>query len=372
MPFQGNYADARAAFLADRPLLMARGISWHPGVEPHAYVPLGFESDMRMAMDAVPAIQSDPNSGIPVMLTTWIDPEVYRFLFAPLMAAEIIGDERRRGTWVDDTSLFPIVEATGETTTYGDFNDTGDSGFNADWPARQNYLFQSMIRYGDREIERMGVARINLVSEKQQAMARNLNTFLNFIYFFGVSGLQNYGLLNDPNLSAALTPAPKAYGGSAWVSASGQVVASANEIYTDIQSMYLQLVKQTAGVVQQDTDMCLALAPQSQAALTATNSFNVNVADLLKKNFPKLEVKAAVQYGAANAQNTQGQSSGLNYAQLIARQVDGLKTGFCAFAEKLRSFPVVRETSSYRQKNMSGAWGTVLRLPAGIASMAGI
>ena len=37
-----------------------------------------------------------------------------------------------------------------------------------------------------------------------------LNKFSNLTYFFGVQGLQNYGLLNDPHLNASLTPATKA------------------------------------------------------------------------------------------------------------------------------------------------------------------
>ncbi|TIS53181.1 MAG: DUF2184 domain-containing protein, partial [Mesorhizobium sp.] len=42
--------------------------------------------------------------------------------------------------------------------------------------------------------------------------------------------------------------------------------------------------------------MTLAMSPESQLAMTATNSFNVNVEDLLKKNFPNLRVVSAVQY----------------------------------------------------------------------------
>lgn len=367
-----NWQEAVAAFQADKPMLLERGVSWEMGVEPRGYVPDGAARDYTLAMDALPALGSDPNAGIPTILTTWIDPEVYRFLFAPLVAAEILGDERRRGDWTQDTSLFPITEATGETTTYGDFLETGNADFNANWPARQNYRFQSMIRYGDLEIARWGLGRINGVAEKQQAMARALNTFLNFVYFFGVAGLQNYGLLNDPLLSASLTPATKAQGGVTWFNGNNPN-ASANEVYNDVIALFQQLVKQTAGLVKQDSPMCLAMSPASGVAMTFTNSFNVNVRTLLKENFPKLEVNSSgVQYGGVTASNPQGQASGLNLVQLIAREVDGQKTGFCAFSEKLRGFPVIREVSSYKQKNMSAAWGTVLRFPAGVASMIGV
>lgn len=368
----GSLAEARAAFLADKPFLARRGIVWERGSEPHSYIPSGFGADMGMATDALPTLATDPNAGIPAMLTTFIDPQVYEILFAELMAAEILGDEVRRGTWIEDTTLFPVEESTGEVSTYGDFSEDAQSNLNVNWPARQSYLFQSIIEYGDREIDRMGAARVNLVAGKQRAMARNLNTFANFAYFLGVQGLQNYGLLNDPNLSASLTPAAKAYGGVQWINSSGQIVASANEILLDIQAIFYELVQQTGGLVKADqTELTLAMAPGTSVALTATNSFNVNVSDLLKKNFPKLTVKTAVQYGLKSASNPQGTAAG-NLVQMIAREVQGQRTGYCAFNEKLRTHKIIPAISSFKQKNTSGVWGAILRFPAGVASMVGV
>jgi hypothetical protein len=100
--------------------------------------------------------------------------------------------------------------------------------------------------YGERELERAGLARINWISELDVAAATVMSKFQNLTYFFGVKGLQNYGLLNDPNLGPSLTPAPKAAGGVAWIK-SGAIVATASEIYADIQALYFQLVVQTAG-----------------------------------------------------------------------------------------------------------------------------
>jgi Uncharacterized protein conserved in bacteria (DUF2184) len=362
----------RAAFMMHRDELISKGISWHePGIEPYGYMPDNMSYDM--AMDALPTLVTAPNVGIPTMLTTWIDPEVYRVVFAPLMAAEIIGDERRRGDWADQTAMFPIAEATGETTAYGDYNEgNADSDVNANWPQRQQFLFQAVIQYGDLEVDRYAKARLNLASEKQIARARNLNTFMNTSYFFGIAGLQNYGLVNDPLLSAALTPGPKAYspGATAW-QVGTQTRATANEIFADIQSVITQAVSQTAGTANQDSNMTLSLGPISAMALTATNSFNVNVEDMLKKNFPNMKVKKAVQYQSVSGSNPQG-SAGGNFMQVIVHEVEGQKTGFCAFGEKLRAFPIIRRESSYRQKAASGSWGTVYRFPAGVASMLGI
>lgn len=368
-----NFQEAIATFREDRPLLESKGICWMPGAEPIAYLPDEFRHNNQLAMDAIatiPTLSTDPNSSVPAMLTTLIDPKVYEVLFAPNMAAEIMG-EVRKGTWLDETTMFPVAEATGEVSSYGDFATTGRAGVNTNWPQVQSYPFQIIKEYGERELERAGLARINWVSEIDRAAAVNLNKFLNFTYFFGVGGLQNYGLINNPFLAASLTPALKAYGGTAWTNANGQVVATANEVYNDIQSMFLALVAQNAGLIDQDTKLTLALSPTSAVALTATNNFNVNVNDLLQKNFKNLTIKKAVQYGALTAANPQGNAAG-NFAQLIANEVEGQETGFCAYNEKMRAFPIIRGLSSFSQKCMSGSWGTIIRYPAGLSSMIGI
>lgn len=361
--------EAIATFRADRPQLESLGIHWQPGAEVMGYLPPEFKRDYNLAMDALPTLTTDPNSGVPAMLTTLIDPEVYEVLFAPNKAAAILG-EVRKGTWLDETAMFPVAEATGEVSSYGDFSENGRAGVNTNWPQRQGYLFQIIKEYGERELERAGLARINWVTEIDKAAALNLSKFSNFTYFFGVTGLQNYGLLNDPNLGASLTPGTKAAGGTAWI-VSGNVNASANEIYLDLESLYGQLVTQTAGLVTRDTKMVLALSPGSDVALTATNSFGVNVADLIKKNFPNIRIETAVQYGVRSTTNPQGIAAG-NLVQLIAEEVEGQRTGFCAFNEKMRAHPIIRAMSSFRQKVTAGTWGTVLRFPAGVASMIGV
>lgn len=363
-----NYNEAAAAWRADRATYERLGVVLPEDVQ--CYTPAEWKSDYGMAMDAVPSLFTSPSSAVPAILTTMIDPDVFEILFAPNRATEIY-DEVKRGDWTSDTIMFPVVEATGETSTYGDFNNNGRAGVNAAWPQRQQYRFQVIKEYGELEMEKAGLAKINWVSEIDKASALTINKFFNYSYFFGVQGLQNYGMLNDPGLSASLTPSTKAAGGTAWITAGGVINATANEIYADIEALFYRLVIQTAGLVTQETPMKLALSPGSGVALTATNSFNVNVSDLLKKNFPNLTVVTAVQYGALSASNPQGVAAG-NFAQLIAEEVEGQKTGFPAYSERMRNHPVIRHMSSFRQKASAGTWGNVLRMPAAVASMIGI
>ncbi|WP_199085956.1 major capsid family protein [Bosea sp. ASV33] len=362
-----NFQEAAAAWKAHVPMHEQKGV-YLSGVT--SYIPDGVKADISLAMDAVqPALATDPNSAIPAFLTTMVDPQVFHILFSPNKGAQIFG-ENRKGGWLDETAMFPVVEHTGEVSSYGDYAENGRAGANTNWPQRQAYLFQTVKEYGDREIERAGLARIGWVAEIDTAAATILDKFMNLTYHFGVAGLQNYGLLNDPNLSASLTPATKAAGGVKWIN-NGAIVATANEIYADVQAIYLQLVTQTAGLIQQDTPMVLAMSPSSEVALTATNSFGISVYDLLKKNFPNLRVESDVLYGSQSAANPQGNAAG-NLVQLIAESVDGQDTGYCSFNEKMRTHPIVRQLSSFRQKVTAGSWGAIIRMPAAIASMVGV
>lgn len=363
-----NHEEAVRLWGEDRGMLAQRGVTM-PDVR--SYVPDEFRYDFGMAMDAQPALgTTDPNSAIPAMFTTMVDPKVFKALFAPNKATEIMGEERR-GTWVDDTIMLPVTEAVGEVSSYGDYANNGTVTTNANWPQRQAYLFQVVKQYGERELERAGLARINWVAELDYSAAVMLNKFSNLTYFFGVQGLQNYGLLNDPHLNASLTPAVKAWGGTGWYNASNQIAATPNEIFADIQNLFAALVVQTAGLVDRETPMILAMSPQSEAALVDTNSFDVNVSDLIKKNFPNLKVVSAVQYGALSATNPQGISGG-NFMQLIAKEVDGQDTGYCGFNEKMRAHKLIPELSAYKQKVSAGSWGCILRMTSTIASMIGI
>lgn len=358
-----TFDEAQAAWQAHAPMWEEHGI-----IMPDAtsYVWGGLKQNFNIAFDAQPTLATAPNSGIPAFLSTFIDPDVYEILFAPTRGAEIFG-ESRKGTWIDQTAMFPQIEQTGEVTAYGDFNESGKSGANMNFPQRQSWLFQSISEYGELEVARAGLARVNWVSEVDKAGINTLNRFLNSSYFVGVLGLQNYGLLNDPNLSAPSTPATKAYGGVKWVN-NNQIVATANEIYADIQTMWIQLVSQTNGITQTpgqidvDAKITLAMSPTSMVAMTATNSFGVNVKALLKENFPNLKIVSAVQYA----------TGGGNLVQMILDDVEGQDVGYCAFNDKARSFPIVRNLSSWKKKTVSGTWGAIIRMPLGISQMLGV
>lgn len=325
--------------------------------------------DFEMAMDAQPALVTTASSGIPSFLTTLIDPQMLQILTAPNDATSIF-EEVKKGDWVDETAMFPVIEHAGFVTSYGDYNNLGRTSVNPTFPQRQAYLYQTFIEYGDLELDRAARARINWAGELRNSAIMILEKFANLIYFKGIAGLQNYGIQTDPNLNPSIAPAPKVNGGFAWLSGSAPN-ATASEIFSDIESLVNTVIIQGRGNINKKTEMILALSPSRDGAMAATNSFNVNVEDQLKKNYPNLRVQTAVQYEALSATNAQGFAAG-EMAQLICPNVGGQQSGWCAFNTKLRAGRIIPKASTFEQKMTQGNWGAVIRQPWAIATMIGI
>lgn len=312
--------------------------------------------DGALACDAQPALVTVSNSGIPAFLSTYFDPKLIEVLVAPMKAAEVIGAEVKKGDWTSSTLTFNMVESTGEVSSYGDFNENGHAGVNSNFPQRQPYHYQVMAEWGERELELAGLAKVDYANRISIASALALNKFQNKTYFFGVAGLQNYGLLNDPNLVASISPATKVAGGTTWPN------ATALEVLDDVSLLFKQLQSQANGLVDLDSAMTLAMSPTSEVALTKTTQYNVNVQDLLKKNYPNLKVVTAPEYAT-----TAGQ-----LLQLKLDSYEGQLTAEAVFTEKMRAHPIVVGASSFKQKRSQGTSGCVVYRPMFIASMLGV
>jgi hypothetical protein len=313
-----------------------------------------------LAMDAAPTNALQPqsilisNGGIPAFLTNYIWPEVVRVLTSPMVFAQILG-EKKVGDWTMRSTQFPVVESTGQVSSYGDKSNSGRAGALVNWEPRQSYGYQIFTEWGDQELDRMGLAKIDWAAEQNVASALVMQKFENYTYAFGVQGLDNYGLLNDPSLTAPISP------NYAWNNSS----ATGLTIFNDIQRMYYQLQGQLNGNLSMGDDLILAMSPLSEAFLLSPTSNiygNANVIDLLKKSFPRLTVMTAPEYATASG----------NLVQLILRKVSGRDVGFMAFTEKMRAHAIVRETSSVHQKKSGGTWGAVIMYPAAISQMLGV
>lgn len=317
----------------------------------------GAARSTAIAMDAQPQLVTVSNSGIPAFLSTFIDPKLIEILVAPMKAADIAGAETKKGDWTTKTAMFPVIESTGETSSYGDYSENGVAGANSNFPQRQSYHYQVITQWGEMELADAALAKIDWANRLNIASVQTLNKFQNKTYFFGVKGLENYGLLNDPNLSAPIDPTTETGGLITWAQ------KDALGVLADIAALFTQLQTQANGLIELDTKMTLAMSPTAESiGLTKTNNFNVNVADLIKKNYPNMTVKTAPEYETASGQ----------LVQLIADEIEGQRTVEVAFTEKLRAHPIVIAMSSFRQKKSQGTWGAIIYRPFLIVQMLGV
>lgn len=342
------YTSQDIAFLA------TQGLGFPSGINPLEVTP-ALKANVALAFDAQPQLITTPNAGIPALFTNLVDPEVVRVITQPLKAAEIIG-ETKKGDWTTLSTQFPVVESAGQVSSYGDFNNNGTTSANVNWVPRQSYHYQTVTQYGERELEMYGAAKISYKSELDTSAALVMAQYMNKTFFFGVAGLENFGLLNDPGLIAPITPTVKVGGGTSWDDATGE------EEFQDISKLYNQLVVQMGGNIDRSMPMILAMSPEKEAQLLKTNQYGINVLDLIKKAFPALRIETAPQYATVAGE----------VMQLILDNYQGLQTAYAAFTEKLRAHAVIPALSSFSQKKSAGTWGSVIRRPICIAGMIGI
>lgn len=311
-------------------------------------------ANLSLAADAQPGLITVSNAGIPAYLANYLDPRIIDILLAPMKAAEIYG-EVKKGDWTTLTAQFPVGEMTGETSAYGDYSNNGSSDVNFNWVSRQSYHFQTITNWGERELAIAGEAQIDLAARKNRSSVNTIQRGANKIAFFGVAGVAQYGALNDPNLPAPLTPAGT---GTAQLWANKDAAA----IFTDLQAMYEDLATRNQGYVERDSRMTIAMSNASEAQLTKTNQYNVNVSDQIKKNWPNARVVAAPEFAT---------SSG-NLIQWFVDEVEGVETVRTAFTEKMRAHPVKVGLSNFKQKKSAGHWGTIWFRPTFVSQMLGV
>ncbi|MDN0088340.1 hypothetical protein QVN42_13295 [Yersinia nurmii] len=313
----------------------------------------------KFAMDADVQPSLPANGGIPAIVSTFIDPEIVRTIFAKQKAADILG-EKKKGSWAQDTLMIQRIEQSGDVVAYDDYSEQGGNQVTSQWENRQVYRYQTMVTYGELEQERYGLAMLPYVAEKQRAAAWTLNQAQNKFYFYGVSGLLNYGILNDPDLPAPITPAT-VDGKVLWKDK--QVI----DIYNDILALYADLIARTKGVVGDGVDMAsplvLAMSPNASVWFKRANEiFGNTVEKMVKDTFTNLRIEIAPQYDTDAG----------DLVQMFVETAQGQDAGYCAYSEKLRAHPVITMTSSWKQKHSGTTYGAVITQPTLFAQMLGV
>lgn len=313
----------------------------------------------RLAMDADPQPSLAANGGIPAIVSTFIDPTIVETLFTPNRAAAILGREEKRGSWAQDSFMIQRIEETGDTVAYDDYSNQGAVQVTPSWEHRDVYRYQTMVTYGELEQERYGLAMLPYAAKKQRTAINVLDQDQNKFYFYGVAGLRNYGLLNDPALPAPITP----------IAVDGNVLWSKKQVsekFYDILALYEDLVARTNGIVGDGVDMSsnlvLVMSNKLSVNLKSSNEiFATSLEDMLKKAFPNMRIETAPQYST-----TAGE-----LIQMFVETAQGQEVGFMAYSEKLRAHPLVTRESSYSQKYSGTTYGAVITQPFLFAQMLG-
>lgn len=322
----------------------------------------------KYTMDAFPAalggtglapgaLITGANNDVPAWLTQYFDPMVIE-IFTARMAAEEIANPIKKGSYGTMSTVFRTVERTGGVAPYGDYSTEGRASYNTGYPQRDAFYFQSILEVGDMELAIQGMGRIDAAGEKQRSVAKSLKIAHNAFWFYGVNGLRNYGMLNDPGLNPALTPGTGT-GGTTWNQ------KTTKEIYNDVKSMVQSIVTKSGNKIRSDDELILALSGEKAINLNDATDFNVSAWAMIKQAFPNMRYVTAPEYDFGTALGGQA-------VQLIAPSVSGQPTMELGYVELQRGHQVVPNLSSFAQKNSAGTYGAVIYQPFAIATMIGI
>lgn len=318
-------------------------------------------TDRQIAQDA--AMSTVPNIGVPSAYVTYLDPKITTILFAVMNATRLFA-ETRTGSWVDQFMNFPVEEIVGDVTPYSDFTNSVSSGVNYNFPSRQNFLFETSLKYGLREQETAARAKLDYAGSKQRAAASIIARAHNRFYLYGVANKQIYGALNDPNLNESETPV-SVNSQTTWagkVADQGNAATISNVIFNDIAKLVTSLMGNNAGNVDQNTPMVLAVASDRYNYLTIPNSFGLTAFDLIKSNYPNMTVIQLPELST--------DSGSMLY--LAVPELLGEMTAENAYSEKMRFGNIETYSTSWVQKAIGGTWGCVIRRPNLVATMTGV
>lgn len=313
-----------------------------------------FDQESGAVLDAdtgVPTPITNGNVGVPLELLTFFDPKAIEILTAPRNATRLFG-EVIKGDWSTERRKYRLDEIIGNVAPYSDFSENGVSDVNNEYVANDFYRFQTLVKYGDLEIARTAMAKVDLVAKKQKGASTLISIIANRLYMYGVDGLECYGIMNHPLLPSSLTPTT-GVGGTTWN------VKTANEIFADVEKLVTDLIDKSNSLIDANSSMKLGISTAIQGYLNTTNSFGLSALDMIKKNYPNLEIVPIPEFNTASG----------NLVYVVANEVVGQETGECVSNQKLRTFPVIPEVSSYKQKWAAGTGGFSLYLPFAVSRM---
>lgn len=320
-------------------------------------------SKTALAMDS--ALQTTPNVAYPASFFQYIDPQIVEILFG-VTNANKIAPEVKQGTWADEFYTYTTEEAIGDVTAYSDRTEQVTSEVNYEFQTREQARFETILQYGNLEVDKANQAKIALASRKQIAGANIIARKQNQFYLYGVSGKINYGLLNDPNLNASINPNSITIGGNTyttWADKTANDASNAgNHVFNDVLALWSELSSKNGGNIDQNERIILAVSNNVVSYLSAPNQFGLTAMAMIKDNFPNLEV---VQLPELSTQAGE-------QIKMIVPSLYGVDTVNLVYSDKFRALQVVQTVSGYKQKLVGTSYGAVVKRSSLIATMMGV
>ena len=174
--------------------------------------------------------QTLPSGTAGIAFHYYLDPKTIKILKQPLKVVEAFGREVAVGSWTTELWVKSVTEQIGDTQKYSDYTDGRNSKSNRNYFNRKGYRHESNMMYGELETEIASAEAYNIIAEEREAQVFAINSKNNIIAFYGVSGQDTFGVLNDPNLRTSIV-APKTWD-----------KATYSEIKTDIFNMIQDII----------------------------------------------------------------------------------------------------------------------------------
>ena len=320
-------------------------------------------SKTALAMDS--AMQTTANVGYPASLFQYIDPQIVEILFG-VTNANRLAPEVKQGTWEQEYYNYAVEERISDVTAYSDRTENVTTEVNYEYNVRELARFQTVIQYGDLEVDKANQAKIALQSRKQLAGADIIARKQNQFYLYGVSNKQNYGILNEPNLNPSINPNSITVGGNTYTTWADKVAndtaSAGNHVFNDVLKLWSELASKNGGNIDQNERIILAVSNAVVSYLSAPNQFGLTAMQMIKDNFPNLEV---VQLPELSTQAGE-------QIKMIVPSLYGVDTMNVAFADKLRVGRVIQTVSGQKLKMVGTSWGCILKRASLVATMMGV
>ena len=320
-------------------------------------------SKTALAMDS--ALQTTPNVGYPASLFQYIDPQIVEILFG-VTNANRLAPEVKQGTWEQEYYNYAVEERVADVTAYSDRTENVTTEVNYEYNVRELARFQTVIQYGDLEVDKANQAKIALQSRKQLAGADIIARKQNQFYLYGVSNKQNYGILNEPNLNPSINPNTITVGGSTYTTWADKVAhdtaSAGNHVFNDVLKLWSELSAKNGGNIDQNERIILAVSNAVVSYLSAPNQFGLTAMQMIKDNFPNLEVVQLPELSTNAGEQI----------KMIVPSLYGVDTMNVAFADKLRVGRVIQTVSGQKLKMVGTSWGCILKRASLVATMTGV